>query len=217
MHSSIKSILSLSPVMPVLTINKVEKVDYLFEALIKGNLKTVEITLRTDCALKVIEIASKKFPLLEIGAGTVLNETDLQAVKDAGASFAVSPGITTTLAKKAIEINFPFLPGVSNSSDILKLLDLGYKSFKFFPAQAAGGLNYLKSLSGPFPNIVFCPTGGINEENAIQWLNQKNVICVGGSWIVPSEINDYEEIAKRALSASQLVKHFQINNNKDCF
>ena len=208
MHSSIKSILSLSPVMPVLTINKVEKVDYLFEALIKGNLKTVEITLRTDCALTVIEIASKKFPLLEIGAGTVLNETDLQAVKDAGASFAVSPGITTTLAKKAVEINFPFLPGISNSSDIMKLLDLGYKSFKFFPAQAAGGLNYLKSLSGPFPNIVFCPTGGINEENAIQWLNQKNVICVGGSWIVPSEINDYEEIAKRALSASQLVKHF---------
>ena len=208
MHISIKSILSLSPVMPVLTINKVEKVDYLFEALIKGNLKTVEITLRTDCALKVIEIASKKFPLLEIGAGTVLNEMDLQAVKDAGASFAVSPGITTTLAKKAIEINFPFLPGVSNSSDIMKLLDLGYKSFKFFPAQAAGGLNYLKSLSGPFPNIVFCPTGGINEENAIQWLNQKNVICVGGSWIVPSEINDYEEIAKRALFASKLVKHF---------
>ena len=208
MHISIKSILSLSPVMPVLTINKVEKVDYLFEALIKGNLKTVEITLRTDCALKVIEIASKKFPLLEIGAGTVLNEMDLQAVKDAGASFAVSPGITTTLAKNAIEINFPFLPGVSNSSDIMKLMDLGYKSFKFFPAQAAGGLNYLKSLSGPFPNIVFCPTGGINEENAIQWLNQKNVICVGGSWIVPSEINDYEEIAKRALFASKLVKHF---------
>lgn len=208
MHNSIKSILKMSPVMPVLTINKVEKVEYLFEALIKGNLKTVEITLRTDCALKVIEIASKKFPLLEIGAGTVLNETDLQAVKDAGASFAVSPGITTTLAKKAIEINFPFLPGVSNSSDIMKLLDLGYKSFKFFPAQAAGGLNYLKSLSGPFPNIVFCPTGGINEENAIQWLNQKNVICVGGSWIVPSEINDYEEIAKRALFASKLVKHF---------
>ena len=208
MHNSIKSILKMSPVMPVLTINKVEKVEYLFEALIKGNLKTVEITLRTDCALKVIEIASKKFPLLEIGAGTVLNETDLQAVKDAGASFAVSPGITTTLAKKAIEINFPFLPGVSNSSDIMTLLDLGYKSFKFFPAQAAGGLNYLKSLSGPFPNIVFCPTGGINEENAIQWLNQKNVICVGGSWIVPSEINDYEEIAKRALFASKLVKHF---------
>ncbi|MDC0093738.1 bifunctional 4-hydroxy-2-oxoglutarate aldolase/2-dehydro-3-deoxy-phosphogluconate aldolase [Alphaproteobacteria bacterium] len=208
MHSSIKSILSLSPVMPVLTINKVEKVDYLFEALIKGNLKTVEITLRTDCALKVIEIASKKFPLLEIGAGTVLNETNLQAVKDAGASFAVSPGITTTLAKKAIEINFPFLPGVSNSSDIMKLLDLGYKSFKFFPAQAAGGLNYLKSLSGPFPNVLFCPTGGINEENAIQWLNQKNVICVGGSWIVPSEIHDYEEIAKRALFASQLVTQF---------
>ena len=204
MHHSIKSILSMSPVMPVLTINKVENIDYLFEALIKGNLKTVEITLRTDCALQVIEVASKKFSNLQIGAGTVLNESNLQSVKDAGASFAVSPGTTTELAKKAIEMDYPFLPGVSNSSDIMKLLDLGYKSFKFFPAQAAGGINYLKSLSGPFPGILFCPTGGINEENASQWISQKNVICVGGSWIVPSEAHNYKEITRRALSASQL-------------
>ena len=178
MHHSIKSILSMSPVMPVLTINKVENIDYLFEALIKGNLKTVEVTLRTDCALQVIEVASKKFSSLQVGAGTVLNESDLQSVKDAGASFAVSPGTTNELAKKAIEMDYPFLPGVSNSSDIMKLLDLGYKSFKFFPAQAAGGINYLKSLNGPFPGILFCPTGGINEENASQWISQKNVICV---------------------------------------
>ena len=194
----------MSPVMPVLTINKVENIDYLFEALIKGNLKTVEITLRTDCALQVIEVASKKFSSLQVGAGTVLNESDLQSVKDAGASFAVSPGTTNELAKKAIEMDYPFLPGVSNSSDIMKLLDLGYKSFKFFPAQAAGGINYLKSLSGPFPGILFCPTGGINEENASQWISQKNVICVGGSWIVPSEPHNYKEIARRALSASRL-------------
>ena len=204
MHQSIKSILSMSPVMPVLTINKVDNIDYLFEALIKGNLKTVEITLRTDCALQVIEVASKKFSSLQVGAGTVLNESDLQSVKDAGASFAVSPGTTNELAKKAIEMDYPFLPGVSNSSDIMKLLDLGYKSFKFFPAQAAGGINYLKSLSGPFPGILFCPTGGINEENASQWISQKNVICVGGSWIVPSEAYNYKEITRRALSASQL-------------
>ena len=204
MHHSIKSILSMSPVMPVLTINKVENIDYLFEALIKGNLKTVEITLRTDCALQVIEVASKKFSSLQVGAGTVLNESDLQSVKDAGASFAVSPGTTNELAKKAIEMDYPFLPGVSNSSDIMKLLDLGYKSFKFFPAQAAGGINYLKSLNGPFPGILFCPTGGINEENASQWISQKNVICVGGSWIVPSEAHNYKEITRRALLASSL-------------
>ena len=204
MHHSIKSILSMSPVMPVLTINKVENIDYLFEALIKGNLKTVEITLRTDCALQVIEVASKKFSSLQVGAGTVLNESDLQSVKDAGASFAVSPGTTNELAKKAIEMDYPFLPGVSNSSDIMKLLDLGYRSFKFFPAQAAGGINYLKSLNGPFPGILFCPTGGINEENASQWISQKNVICVGGSWIVPSEAHNYKEITRRALSASRL-------------
>ena len=207
MHHSIKSILSMSPVMPVLTINKVENIDYLFEALINGNLKTVEITLRTDCALQVIEVASKKFSSLQVGAGTVLNESDLQSVKDAGASFAVSPGTTNELAKKAIEMDYPFLPGVSNSSDIMKLLDLGYKSFKFFPAQAAGGINYLKSLNGPFPGILFCPTGGINEENASQWISQKNVICVGGSWIVPSEAHNYKEITRRALSASLSLIH----------
>mgnify|MGYP001206809664 FL=1 len=204
MHNYIKSTLSMSPVMPVLTINNIDNVEYLFEALINGNLKVVEITLRTDCALKAIEIASKKFPSLKIGAGTVLNNEDLISVKNAGATFAVSPGSTISLATDAIKMKFPFLPGVSNSSDIMNLINLDYKFFKFFPAQAAGGIEYLKSLSGPFPEIMFCPTGGINQENADKWLSQKNVICVGGSWIIPSEINDYKEITRRALLASSL-------------
>ena len=205
MHNYIKSTLSMSPVMPVLTINNIDDVEYLFEALINGNLKVVEITLRTDCALKAIEIVSKKFPSLKIGAGTVLNNEDLNSVKDAGATFAVSPGSTISLATDAIKMKFPFLPGVSNSSDIMNLINLGYKFFKFFPAQAAGGIEYLKSLSGPFPEIMFCPTGGINQENAKKWLSQKNVICVGGSWIIPSKMNDYKEIQKRALQASRLA------------
>ena len=204
MHNYIKSTLSMSPVMPVLTINNIDKVENLFEALINGNLKVVEITLRTDCALKAIEIASKKFPSMKIGAGTVLNNEDLISVKNAGATFAVSPGSTISLATNAIKIKFPFLPGVTNSSDIMNLINLDYKFFKFFPAQAAGGIEYLQSLSGPFPEIMFCPTGGINQENADEWLSQKNVICVGGSWIVPSEINDYKEITRRALLASSL-------------
>ena len=204
MHYSIKSILTMSPVMPVLVINKVDKVEHLFEALIKSNLKVVEVTLRTPCALKVIEIASKKFPNLKVGAGTVLNGKDLQDIKSAGASFAVSPGSTISLATKALDIKFPFLPGVANSSDIMNLISLGYKSFKFFPAEAAGGINYIKSLNGPFPDIVFCPTGGVNQENAAEWLKQKNVICVGGSWIIPSNTEDYSEIERRALLASKL-------------
>ena len=204
MHNSIKSILKMSPVMPVLVINKVDKVEHLFEALIKGNLKVVEITLRTSCALKVIEIASKKFPSLMVGAGTVLNEKDLQDIKSAGASFAVSPGSTISLATKALDMKFPFLPGIANSSDIMNLISLGYKSFKFFPAEAAGGINYIKSLNGPFPDIVFCPTGGVNQENATEWLKQNNVICVGGSWIIPSNTEDYSEIERRALLASKL-------------
>ena len=103
-------------------------------------------------------------------------------------------------------MNFPFLPGVSTASEIMSLLDLGYKYFKFFPAVAAGGIKYINSLKGPFPEIMFCPTGGINQINAIEWLNLTNVICVGGSWIVPTETTDYQEITNRALSASQLVK-----------
>ena len=206
MQNYIKSTLSMSPVMPVLTINDIDNIEYLFEALLNGNLKVVEITLRTDCALKAIEIASKKFPSLKTGAGTVLNNEDLNSVKDAGATFAVSPGSTISLAKHALEKKFPFLPGVSNSSDIMNLMNLDYKFFKFFPAQAAGGLEYLKSLSGPFPEILFCPTGGINQNNAEEWLSQKNVICVGGSWIIPAESKNYEEIKKRALLASKLKK-----------
>ncbi len=206
MHNNIKSMLLKSPVMPVLVIDKIDKVEYLVEALIKGNLNTIEITLRTSCALNVIEIISKKFPDLIVGAGTVLNKKDFISIKNAGASFAVSPGSTYDLAKNAIDINFPFLPGVSSSSDIMQLLDLGYKCFKFFPAEAAGGIKYINSLKGPFPEIMFCPTGGINEDNVKIWFKQKNVICVGGSWIIPSDIENYKEITKRALFASKLVK-----------
>ena len=206
MHNNIKSMLLKSPVMPVLVIDKIDKVEYLVEALIKGNLNTIEITLRTSCALNVIEIISKKFPDLMVGAGTVLNKKDFISIKNAGASFAVSPGSTYDLAKNAIDINFPFLPGVSSSSDIMQLLDLGYKCFKFFPAEAAGGIKYINSLKGPFPEIMFCPTGGINEDNVKIWFKQKNVICVGGSWIIPSDIENYKEITKRALFASKLVK-----------
>ena len=206
MHNNIKSMLLKSPVMPVLVIDKIDKVEYLVEALIKGNLNTIEITLRTSCALNVIEIISKKFPDLIVGAGTVLNKKDFISIKNAGASFAVSPGSTYDLAKNAIDINLPFLPGVSSSSDIMQLLDLGYKCFKFFPAEAAGGIKYINSLKGPFPEIMFCPTGGINEDNVKIWFKQKNVICVGGSWIIPSDIENYKEITKRALFASKLVK-----------
>ena len=206
MHNNIKSMLLKSPVMPVLVIDKIDKVEYLVEALIKGNLNTIEITLRTSFALNVIEIISKKFPDLIVGAGTVLNKKDFISIKNAGASFAVSPGSTYDLAKNAIDINFPFLPGVSSSSDIMQLLDLGYKCFKFFPAEAAGGIKYINSLKGPFPEIMFCPTGGINEDNVKIWFKQKNVICVGGSWIIPSDIENYKEITKRALFASKLVK-----------
>ena len=149
MQNYIKSTLSMSPVMPVLTINDIDNVEYLFEALLNGNLKVVEITLRTDCALKAIEIASKKFPSLKTGAGTVLNNEDLNSVKDAGATFAVSPGSTISLAKHALEKKIPFLPGVSNSSDIMNLMNLDYKFFKFFPAHATARCDSADSGQAP--------------------------------------------------------------------
>ena len=176
MHNSIKSILTMSPVMPVLVINKVDKVEQLFESLIKGNLKVVEITLRTSCALKVIEIASKKFPSLMVGAGTVLNEKDLQDIKSAGASFAVSPGSTISLATKALDMKFPFLPGIANSSDIMHLINLGYKSFTFFQTEAAGGINYIKSVHVQCPDIMFCITGGLDQETETAGIEHKRVI-----------------------------------------
>ena len=131
---NINSILSLSPVMPVLTINKLDKVEYLFDALLEGGLKTVEITLRTSCALEVIEKISKEYPSLKIGAGTVLNNENLQSVKDAGATFAVSPGSTLSLGKKAIEMKIPFLPGISNSSDIMNLINFLVDEYHYQPA-----------------------------------------------------------------------------------
>ena len=185
-HSDIIArICAAAPVIPVLTIDRVEDAQPLARALVAGGLPALEITLRTDAALEAIAAIAEVEGAMP-GVGTLLTALQVKNAKAAGATFGVSPG--STLAKKAVEINFPFLPGVSSSSDIMKLLDLGYKCFKFFPAEAAGGIKYINSLRGPFPDIMFCPTGGINQTNAIEWLNLTNVICVGGSWIAPKAL-----------------------------
>ena len=191
-------ILSQIKVLPVLEIDTNVDPERLIESLLEGNITIVEITLRNKLAFKHLELIRKKFSEVIVGMGTVLNIDQMKQSIDCGAHFAVSPGYELKLAKFAKKIEFPYLPGVSSSSDIMSLLNLDFNIFKFFPAYNSGGIKYLKTLNGPFPNVKFCPTGGINEKNYCDWIIEKNVICVGGSWIAPKGFSDYKEITKRA-------------------
>ncbi len=192
-------ILSKIKVLPVLEIESHVDPEKLIGSLIDGNINVIEVTLRNEMGLKHIEQIRNKFPEIKVGAGTVLNIKQLILSIKSGAQFAVSPGYDLELALKAKELRFPYLPGVSSPSDIMSLFKINFNVFKFFPANALGGISYLKSLSGPFPKALFCPTGGINEMNYKQWIAEKNVICVGGTWLAPKGSNDYKEITKKAL------------------
>jgi len=194
-----KQILSEVKVLPVLEIERNVDPERLVGALIDGEINTVEITLRNEMGLKHVEQIRKKFPEIKVGVGTVLNIQQLNNSIDCGAQFAVSPGYELDLALKAKELKFPYLPGISSSSEIMSLLKIGFNIFKFFPANDLGGISYLKSLSGPFPNALFCATGGINEQNYKEWIAEKNVICVGGSWLAPKGFDDYKRITNKAL------------------
>jgi 2-dehydro-3-deoxyphosphogluconate aldolase/(4S)-4-hydroxy-2-oxoglutarate aldolase len=181
--NAIEPIMRMGPVIPVLVIDNVESGVQIAEALVAGGLRVLEVTLRTTAALDVIR-AMKQVPGAVVGAGTVLNIRDLDAAIAAGAEFIVSPGLTEKLAHAALDREIPFLPGVANASDIMRGLDLGLDRFKFFPAEAAGGLKALKALAAPFRNVRFCPTGGITLASAPEWLSEEAVLCVGGSWLV---------------------------------
>ncbi len=171
------------------------------EALVAGGLRALEVTLRTPVALDVIrEIAKVKNAV--VGAGTVLSKQDLEAAIEAGARFIVSPGLTESLARAAIEVGIPFLPGIATASDIMRGLNLGLNRFKFFPAVAAGGIPALKALAAPFHECRFCPTGGITQATAPEWLALTAVPCVGGSWLVPPGKPDPVAIETAASSAS---------------
>lgn len=192
-----------SPVIPVLTVHHVADAHPLAEALVAGGLPVLEVTLRTPTALDVIREMTQ-VPGAVVGAGTVLNERDLDAAMAAGAAFAVSPGLTESLAKAALARNLPFLPGISTASDIMRGLDLGLDRFKFFPAVPSGGIPVLKALAGPFHQCRFCPTGGITADTAAQWLALDAVLCVGGSWLVSSGPLDTIAIRERAQAAARL-------------
>lgn len=175
------------PVVPVLVIERVEDAIPIAKALMAGGIKVLEVTLRTEAAIEVISAIAKGVPDSYIGAGTVTNREQLKAVTAAGAKFAISPGLTADLLAAGKEGTIPLIPGISNISDLMKANDAGYDHLKFFPAEAAGGVKALKSIGGPFPNTVFCPTGGIGLANYKDYLALPNVRCVGGSWLAPLE------------------------------
>ncbi len=200
---NIEAIMRTAPVIPVLVIDDVAHAAPIAEALVAGGLRVLEVTLRTPVAVDVIAEMAKVEGAI-VGAGTVLNVADLDAAMSAGAQFIVSPGLTEPLGRAAVASGIPFLPGIANAGDLMRGFDMGLDRFKFFPATASGGLPALGALAAPFGKARFCPTGGITEATAPEWLAEEAVLCVGGSWLVPKGAPDTALIRERAAAAAAL-------------
>jgi len=197
-------------VIPVIAIDSVESALPIADALIEGGLPVAEITFRTDAAVAVMSRLSQKRPELILGAGTVLNSENMQKAKDCGAVFAVAPGLNPEVAKKAMEIKMPFVPGINNPTDIEAALSLGFKTLKFFPAEASGGINYLKAITEPYKHtgVKFMPTGGINTGNLSDYLQLPVVLACGGTWILKNEdmlAENWDVIIKRCREVTKIV------------
>ncbi|XQW86805.1 bifunctional 4-hydroxy-2-oxoglutarate aldolase/2-dehydro-3-deoxy-phosphogluconate aldolase [Thalassotalea piscium] len=204
-----KDLFAMGPIVPVLVIENVEDALPIAEALLAANVKVLEVTLRTPSALEVIAKIAKELPEAVVGAGTVTNRELLQRSADAGAKFAISPGLTKDLLQAGNEGDIALIPGISSISELMDGIDLGYDHFKFFPAEASGGVKAIQSIGGPFPNIRFCPTGGININNIRDYLALKNVACCGGSWLVSDEIIANKDWGKITELAKQALDHIK--------
>ncbi|MFD3574657.1 bifunctional 4-hydroxy-2-oxoglutarate aldolase/2-dehydro-3-deoxy-phosphogluconate aldolase [Streptomyces sp. NPDC058644] len=201
------SVLDLAPVVPVVVVEDVADAVPLARALVAGGLPAIEVTLRTPAALDAIRAIAAEVPDAVVGAGTVISPQGVAESVDAGARFLVSPGWTDTLLAAMKASGVPFLPGVSTTSEVVALLERGVHEMKFFPAEAAGGTAYLKSLGGPLPQARFCPTGGIGLASAPSYLALKNVGCVGGSWMLPADAvaaKDWGRVESLAREAAAL-------------
>jgi 2-dehydro-3-deoxyphosphogluconate aldolase/(4S)-4-hydroxy-2-oxoglutarate aldolase len=200
------SLASHGPVIPVIVIQRLEDAVPLAEALVAGGVKVLEVTLRTPVALKAME-AMAKVPGAIVGAGTLRTPADVKAAKNAGCQFGVSPGFTDALASSCNAEGLPLLPGVSTASEVMQANSAGFNFLKLFPATAVGGVNLLKALAGPFPDVAFCPTGGISLQTAPDFLNLPNVKVCGGSWLTPQDAvdaKDWARITKLAAEAAAL-------------
>jgi 2-dehydro-3-deoxyphosphogluconate aldolase/(4S)-4-hydroxy-2-oxoglutarate aldolase len=210
MHElKINDILRTSPVIPVLTVTRLEHAAPLARALVQGGLRVLELTLRTPCALEAIAAMRAAVPEAIVGAGTLTRPEDFAAAARVGAQFAVTPGLTASLIAAATQAPFPLLPGIMTPSELIAARAAGFTACKLFPAQQAGGIGMLKALAGPFPDHVFCPTGGITRASAPEFLALSNVACIGGSWLAPAallEAGDWQQIESLARDAASLAR-----------
>ncbi len=206
MQDKIMEILQISPIVPVVVIENIKDAVPLAQSLIEGGIPIIEVTLRSSCALEAIELIAKNVPKMRVGAGTILNLTQLEQAQNRGAEFLISPGLTIKLLEHAKKKDMPLIPGVSSSSEVMQALEWGYSALKFFPAEYCGGVKLLNAFNGPFKGVKFCPTGGISVDNMRSYLNLENVLCVGGSWLTPKDLiqnkewDKITEICKRALA-----------------
>ncbi|WP_100976353.1 bifunctional 4-hydroxy-2-oxoglutarate aldolase/2-dehydro-3-deoxy-phosphogluconate aldolase [Helicobacter pylori] len=206
MQDKIIEVLQISPIVPVVVIENIKDAVPLAQSLIEGGIPIIEVTLRSSCALEAIELIAKNVPKMRVGAGTILNLTQLEQAQNRGAEFLISPGLTIKLLEHAKKKDMPLIPGVSSSSEVMQALELGYNALKFFPAEYCGGVKLLNAFNGPFKGVKFCPTGGISADNMRSYLNLENVLCVGGSWLTPKNLiqnkewDKITEICKRALA-----------------
>ncbi len=203
----LNDILARSPVIPVIVIEHLEYAVPLAQALVDGGLPVLEVTLRSEVAVQAIEQISVSVPEALVGAGTVTRPGQFGELLDAGARFAVSPGLTDSLVAAGRESQLPFLPGVFSPGEVMRAVENGFDTLKLFPAQQAGGIAMLQALAGPLPEVKFCPTGGIGADNFIDYLALPNVACVGGSWVCPSSAiaqQDWEAIRQLARNAREL-------------
>jgi 2-dehydro-3-deoxyphosphogluconate aldolase / (4S)-4-hydroxy-2-oxoglutarate aldolase len=202
-------LMRISPVIPVLVVEDAGTAPDLARALVDGGLKVLEVTLRTPAALDALRAMSDAHPDAVVGAGTVLNADQLKRAVDAGARFIVSPGLTEGVARAAEAAGVPLLAGVASAGDIMRGLDLGLDRFKFFPAETSGGAPAIAAFAGPFADVAFCPTGGINAANASSYLSQRSVLCVGGGWIAPPAAaaqRDWSRLTTLAREAAALPR-----------
>ena len=207
MNQTTMALVAHGPVIPVIVIERLEDAVPMAQALLDGGIKVLEVTLRTPVALAAMEAIAKAVPDAVVGAGTVRNVSDAQAVKNAGCQFAVSPGYLSDIGARCRDIGLPLLPGVATSSEVMQASNEGYRFLKFFPATAAGGLPMLKAWASVFPDVVFCPTGGITLDSAPQFLSLPNVVVCGGSWLTPGDLmrkKDWAGLTRLAREACLL-------------
>ncbi|GAA7033985.1 bifunctional 4-hydroxy-2-oxoglutarate aldolase/2-dehydro-3-deoxy-phosphogluconate aldolase [Helicobacter pylori] len=206
MQDKIIEVLQISPIIPVVVIEDIKDAVPLVQSLVEGGIQIIEVTLRSSCALEAIELIAKNVPKMHVGAGTILNPTQLEQAQNRGAEFLISPGLTIELLEYAKKKDIPLIPGISSSSEVMQALELGYSALKFFPAEYCGGVKLLNAFNGPFKGVKFCPTGGISADNMHSYLNLENVLCVGGSWLTPKNLiqnkewDKITEICKRSLA-----------------